>query len=379
MATGKELYTLAIESNSKQSHLLAFSSDGRILATPGKDNTVSLLEVATGKPFRQLSLPKLPQELKGGDATVQILAFSPDFRVLALSIPGDSKVHLWDAAGDKEIAQLQCGHVLAFSPDGRMLSTAVPVRVGNGGEDLAVTLWDVATCKEIGRLAGHRNVIRSMAFSSDGKILASGGCDLTCLVWDVTLFVQKLKPAAARPLAEPTLSKEQGEAAWGDLANTDAVKANRAVAALIAAPKQAIPLLKERLPPAAALADPKQLARWIADLDNESFAVRAKAQRAIEGLGEPAIPELRRAMAGQFPLEVKRRLQNILADVEPKLVPTSPSQLRQIRAVQVLESIATPEARQVLQHLAKGAAEVSLTSDAQAALERLDKRPTAKP
>ena len=132
--------------------------------------------------------------------------------------------------------------------------------------------------------------------------------------------------------------------------------------------------------PAAPVADPKQLARWIADLDNESFAVRDKAQRAIEGLGEPAIPALRRALADQPSLEVKRRLQEHprrhRAEVGCRC---PPGQLRQIRAVQVLESIATPEARQVLQSLAKGVAEVSLTREAQAALERLARRSTSRP
>jgi hypothetical protein len=163
------------------------------------------------------------------------------------------------------------------------------------------------------------------------------------------------------------------------LANTDAAKAYRAISVLLTGPEQAVSLLKERMRPVAPVADPKQLTRWIADLDSERFVVRDKAQREIQRLGEPAIPALRRTLADQPSLEKKQRLQNILAAIEPKAIPTSPGQLRQLRTVQVLESLATPQARQVLQNLAQGVAEVSLTREAQAALERLDKRSASRP
>src|SRR5262249_33545328 len=161
-----------------------------------------------------------------------------------------------------------------------------------------------------------------------------------------------LKPVAADARPSKPLSKEQLEVAWTDLANADPAKAYRAVSALRAAPGQAVPLLKERVRPVVPVADPKQLTRWIAGLDDETVTVRDKAQRAIQGLGEPATPALRRALTNQPPLEVKQRLQNILAVVEPKLVAASSGQLQQTRAVQVLESIATPEAQQVLRSLA---------------------------
>jgi hypothetical protein len=286
-------------------------------------------------------------------------------------------------ASGKQIGQLDgykhCGHeqpkwgcLLTFSPDGRMLATAVPER--DGPADLAVTLWEVVSGHEIGRLAGHRNAIRTLIFSPDGKTLASGGDDLTCLIWDVAAVAGRLKTAAADPRPLKSLSKEQLEAAWADLASTDPSKAYRAVSVLQAIPGQAVPLLKTRVRPVAPIADPKQLARWIADLDNESFAVREKAQGELESLGEPAIPALRRALADRPPLETKQRLHQILAAVEPRLGTSSRRQLRQVRAVQLLELIATAEAQQVLHSLAKGAAEVSLTCEAQAALERLARR-----
>ena len=240
---------------------------------------------------------------------------------------------------------------------------------------------EVATGKEIGRLAGHRNLIRTLAFSPDGKTLTSGGDDLTCLVWDVAATVKGAHQGRgidALP-SRKSLSKKQLEAAWADLASTDPAIAYRAVSVVRAAPEQMVALLKERVWPVSPLADPEQLMHWIADLDNDSFAVRKKAQHELEGLGEPAIPALRKALADQSSPEVKQRLRNILAAIEPKLPIHSPEQLRQLRAVQVLESMRTSEARQVLQSLANGVPEASLTREAQAALDRLGRRSASRP
>jgi hypothetical protein len=300
---------------------------------------------------------------------------------------------LWDVASGQQIAQLDVdkhreekqqspewdGCVLTFSPDGRMLATAVPERNHDRRAALPVTLWEVASGQEIGRLAGHRNIIRTLAFSPDGKTLASGGNDLTCLIWDVAAVAGRPRPVTAEALPRKLLSKEQQEIAWADLADADPAKAYRAILVLRAAPEQAASLLKARVRPVVSLADPKQLERWIADLDSERFTVREKAQRALEGLGELAVPALRQALADRPPLEMRRRLQEVLTAVEWKLGTASAGRLRQIRAVQVLESIATPEARQVLHSLAQGVAEVGLTREAQAALERLDRRSVSRP
>src|SRR6185437_11911076 len=113
--------------------------------------------------------------------------------------------------------------------------------------------------QEIGRLAGHRNLIRTLAFAPDGKTLASAGDDLTCLVWDVAAVTGRLKPVAVDALLPKSPSKKQLEAAWADLASNDTAKAYRTVLALRATPAQAVLLLKDRLRPATPVADPKQL------------------------------------------------------------------------------------------------------------------------
>src|SRR5262249_57318668 len=77
---------------------------------------------------------------------------------------------------------------------------------------------------------GHRQEAVPLAFSADGKLLASGGSDLTLLVWDVT------GQAAANPRPRPELSDEEWEGLWSDLAGQEAARAYQACGRLMAAP-----------------------------------------------------------------------------------------------------------------------------------------------
>ncbi len=114
---------------------------------------------------------KIRTTLEGhGDGVVNI-AFSPNGKVLA-SASDDSKVKLWDAAAGKELATLtepDGGGIrgVAFSPDGRTLATA--------GGDKKVRLWDVGTGKILHTFEGHTEPTYCVCFSPDGKTLVSGG------------------------------------------------------------------------------------------------------------------------------------------------------------------------------------------------------------
>jgi hypothetical protein len=127
--------------------------------------------------------------------------------------------------------------------------------------------------------------------------------------------------------------------------------------------------LKERLRPAAA-SDSKKIARLITDLDQNAFTARESATKQLSELGELAEPALRVALNDKPSAEKRRRLEDLLKRLDAS---NSPELLRGLRAVEVLESFGTPEARQVLQTLAEGAAEARLTREAKAALERRKK------
>lgn len=157
------------------------------------------------------------------------------------------------------------------------------------------------------------------------------------------------------------------EKCWQALADAEVPKTYRALVELSAVPEQTVPLLRQRLQPARP-PDPLLLARLLADLDSDRFEVRDKATRQIESIGELAEPALRKALAGKPSLELRRRVEQLLDDVQPS---HSREQMRALRAVEVLEYIGTPEARRLLDTLADGAPEARLTREAKASLARL--------
>ncbi|MCP4104649.1 MAG: WD40 repeat domain-containing protein [Desulfobacteraceae bacterium] len=148
-------------------------------------------------PFNAAAVESFPPVVSGGEtfediellikniipqSKVNAVVFSPDSKTLAsVAGPGDNTVRLWDVASGKEIRRFEAHthwiESVAFSPDGKTLAS--------GSDDKTVRLWDVASGKEIQRLKAHTDVVNSVAFSPDGKTLASGSADKTARLWDV--------------------------------------------------------------------------------------------------------------------------------------------------------------------------------------------------
>jgi WD40 repeat protein len=277
--------------------------------------------------------------------------FSPDGRVVVAATT--EQIVVFEVASGKERTHFKApAWGLAASPDGRLLATA---------ERSGVGLWDVERGEAVGRLTGHQAHVAALTFTPDGKALVTGSADSTALVWDMSRFAPHPRSAE--------LNAQQVEALWDDLASNDAGKAFRAIALLRAAPEHAVPWLKAHLKPIAS-PDDKQVAALISRLDNDDFAVRDEAARELEGLADSAGDTLRKVLQEQPTPEVRRRLKALLAVHLPgKAFP--PKQLRLVRAVEVLERAATPDARALLEKLAKGAPGARLTREAQAALQRL--------
>jgi hypothetical protein len=134
---------------------------------------------------------------------------------------------------------------------------------------------------------------------------------------------------------------------------------------MVAAREAAVRFLANRLRPV-----PTDLGahvrKLIADLDSAEFPVRKAALRELEKVGADAEPALRRALKGTPSTEVRRRVTGLLE----RLSGVPSPELRRGRALQVLELVGTPEARRLLESLARGAPEARLTQEAEAALRR---------
>jgi hypothetical protein len=165
-------------------------------------------------------------------------------------------------------------------------------------------------------------------------------------------------------------SYDSPDQAWADLDVADDASGRAAIACLVAKPEEAVKLLKRHLHPIEPVTS-KQLDQLVADLDDDSFAVRERATQRLAELGETARSALRRVLAKPPSPETKWRA----ADLQRRLDESPPAErLRSQRAVAVLESIGDTEARALLDKLAHGAAGIPLTEEARAALQRLSRK-----
>jgi WD40 repeat protein len=191
---------------------VAYSRDGRHILSASSDNTVRLLDAATGKELHRLAHP-----------AARSVAFSPDGkRAVSAGWGGDGTVRLWDLGTGKQLRcsggypagiyavvcspdakriLFSCGQVLylvdletgkelkrftghtgiamgvAFAPDGKTVVSA--------SENGTVRVWDSETAREIRRFAGHKGQVWAVALSPDGKRVLSGGVDKVARLWEV--------------------------------------------------------------------------------------------------------------------------------------------------------------------------------------------------
>jgi WD40 repeat protein len=365
--TGKEIGWL--QEKEGNPHALCYSADGKVLICvaandgrrtgPGPTH-VHAWDVATKK-----SLFSATEDGIGGmGVSDSAVALSPNGKLLAcgttirimvdgavkFAVPKDTTFDVFFFDDRMVAGGILCA---AFSSDGRLLAQ------GNG--DGSIAIWELSTGKNVLAFHACDAPIISVAFAPIGFELTCGMGDTTGLVWDVVA-----KSLGSRPSKEPELADLKK--LWEDLASADAALAFKTSCAFIAAPKVAVPFLKDHVHPINRT-DPRQIADLVADLGSSQFKKRERANSELHKVGREAETAMRLALQGNPELEVHLRITKLLAKMQQQ--PLTLSEIRLLRAFSVLEWIGTAEAAQALTALCQRDFPWQFNVEIQAAVARM--------
>jgi WD40 repeat protein len=334
----------------------------RVWPGPG---SVDLWETATGRRTRRLAEGKFP---------LTSALFAPDGSLLVNgygTLPNDvrdgrpAETHglcLVDPRTGKLARVLHReyrensgpgGEAMALSADGRVLFWATGV-----GD---VELYEVATGKLRATLPGHRDTIVALDTPAhDVRRVLSGSADTTAVWWDVGFHGK-----------QAGLTADERRGLWKELGDANAKHGFATMTRLAGDSGGFVTLAATELKPIPPGPPAAELAAHFKDLDANSFAAREAAVKALDGYGESALPQARARLDGDLSPEARERLTKFMdRHTRPD---NDPDRLRQGRAIELLEHLGTPEAKELLARLAKGGPG-KLTTDAAGAVLRLARR-----
>jgi hypothetical protein len=295
------------------------------------------------------------------------VSVTPDDRgILTVQWDKATCVSLLEASTGSERCRFQIpGYVVnydnlihAFSRNGDLLAV--------GSVDGTMTVFDVRLGKVIAALNGDQGMVRCLAFGANATLFTAGE-DGTVLIWDLREHLRKARQTVEHSPAE-------GKRLWNELADPDTVKAYQAAGSLVTSPAQAVDLFRENLKPARKV-PAAEIDKLIAALDDDAFEVRQNASRELRRIGPQAGTALKATLEKTRSQEQRRRAEELLAELKERETKPSPVELRELRAVEVLETIGTQPAWAIIESLAKGASGIRLTDEAAFALERRAEKP----
>jgi WD40 repeat protein len=344
-STGKTIRTFSLgKSDELPMSRGAISPDGRLVAVTSLGLTV--WEVATGK--KRFEFDGLP--------AAEGAAFSADGRLLAG----------WEASGNVIVFDMRLGSVIrrfqASGPDGGGMSVAFSPdtkRLAIGERDGSIAVWELSTGEAVAVFERHDGFVNGLAWSPDGKQLASAAQDGTALVWDVP----------AKPVGKLSDAAAVGgfDEAFRLLGAADPANAQRGMEYLYRRPAEVVKQCGDRIsPPIAAPAG--RIAKLITDLDDEDFPVRQAAVKELEAIGGEAVSQLRVVAEKSANPEARKLAGDVIIRIDG--MPSKPDDLRTLRAIEVLENIASADARSLLTKWASGPAGHRVTIEAAAAVAR---------
>jgi hypothetical protein len=288
-----------------------FSPDGRMLATMTKDQEIRIMEVTSG----------LVRFSRSSQANVEVeaLMFSPDRRYFA-----------WcTSSGVIQIRDLWSG-------------TETPV------------------------IRASQEPIYALAYSCDGKRLATSGRDTTALLWDVPELLKQMPPPKMRLDKPAAMELEQ---LWQNLDNGPAENVVQAMDTFAQFPEETLALFPDKLKQIKG-PDIARIKRSISELGDGKYAVREKASHALTESGEAARESLKEALKQELTAEARRRVEVLLSNLDKGHPPT---QLQAFRAIEVLERIGGNKARQVLADYLKQTSDADVKREIEETMARMGK------
>lgn len=361
LATGKLVTNVPEE---RRWRACLFTPDGKSLVFFSTEAGIRFCDAQTGK------LVKVLQDdprFKGSGADTVVL--SPDGNFLAAWGGPCTALDIWDVRAGKRVCTVQhhtyC-YTARFSRDNQSL-----LILNNRSE---IVLHHIVAEKTVHQFYPPETLANGIAFTPDEKkVVILAPTDDRGAVYQYSLFIHDLPPRLLDPAAA-RFDDAAPAKLWPKLLSDNELRLDLARKALRGAPKEAVALFRKELPPVTQ-ARQKEVEQLLAELDDDDYMKRDRAMTTLHEVAHAFAPLLESRHKAAGPGEVRNRLIFVLAQMNNEKLPQS--LVRDLRAVTLLEQIATPEARDLLTEIAQGAAEARLTHEARAALARLNKAKAA--